>query len=210
MYSAASVGTGNFMSIAVREEVEAVLSSFTNRLRAVLDGAMEDWAKLPNKAWLIWPRDKANIISSYIARRAQAECTGDSDVHVISEPQTVKFLFHDTVLVRFKKGNAHGVGSNIVTQSVLDFVDPQLSFAGLPDVHRVEIVYQFDILGTGFAEIAVVARDRRTRVWAYPLNVSASAKVIPLPPRTAPVLTPPAVTPKSPAEEEPESDSPSE
>jgi len=139
---------------------------------------------------------KANIIFAFIARRALEEFSGDPDVHVMHEPQTVKFLFRDSVLVRFKKGNARGVGSNIQTQAVLQYIDPQSSFAGLPDVHRVEVVYQLNILGTGFAEVAVVARDRRTRIWAYPLTGRPTAEIIPLPPRTPPVLTPPVVTPK--------------
>ncbi len=188
------------MAIAVKEEVEAHLAGFTQRIRAVLDRAMEDWVAHPNKAWLIWPRVRANIIFSYIARRALEEFADDPDIRVIPEPQTVKFLFRDVVLARFKKGNANGVGSNIETQSVLGFIDPQLSFAGLPDVHRVEIVYQLDILGTGYAEVAVVARDRRTRVWAYPLSGRPSADIIPMPPRVPPVLTPPVVTPRVPVE----------
>lgn len=197
------------MAVAVREEVEAILAGFTGRLRAVLDRAMEDWEAQPNKGWFIWPRVHANIIFSFIIRRALEEFSDDSDVHIISEAQTVKLLFRDSVLVRFKKGNARGVGSNILTQSVLEFIDPQLAFAGLPDVHRVEIVYQLDILGTGYAEVAVVARDRRTRVWAYPLSSKPSAEVIPLPDRVTPVLTPPAVTPKAPPTEK-SSEAPSE
>jgi hypothetical protein len=101
------------------------------------------------------------------------------------------------VVARFKKGNGRGVGSNIETQAVLDYVNPQGAFGGLPDIHRVEIVYQLDILGTGYAEVAVVARDRKARIWAYPLNGRPSAEIIPLPTRTPPVLTPPAVTLKA-------------
>lgn len=189
------------MAIADRAEVEATLEGFTVRLRSVLDRAMEDWAAVPNKAWFLHGRTRANIIFDLIARHAQGEFGDDSDVHVIREPQTVKFLFLDRVLARFKKGNAKGVGSNIETQAVMDFIDPQGSFAGLPDVHRVEIVYQLNILGTGYAEVAVVARNQRTRVWAYPLTGRPSAEIIPMPTRTPPVLTPPVVTPKPRADE---------
>jgi hypothetical protein len=198
------------MPAAVRVEVEAILNSFTERLRAVLDQAMRDWEGTPNKSWFIYPRVRANIIFSFIARRALEEFSDDDDVHIINESQTVKFLFRDAVLVRFKKGNSRGVGSNIVTQAVLDFVDPQLAFAGLPDVHRVEIVYQFDLLGTGYSEVAVVARDRSARIWSYLLSGKPSAEVIPLPPRVTPVLTPPVVTPKAPPAEKSSEDDPSE
>ena len=198
------------MAIADQVQVEAALDGFTVRLRAVLDRAMEDWQAMPNKPWFFYPRDKSNFIFSQIARHALAEFEGDSDVHVVREPQTVKFLFLDRVLARFKKGNARGVGSNIETQAVLDFIDPQGSFAGLPDVHRVEIVYQLNILGTGFAEVAVVARNQRTRVWAYPLTGRPSADIIPMPTRTPPILTPPVVTAKPPADEKTDEEKPAE
>lgn len=80
-----------YMPVAVRTEVEVILNGFTGRIRTVLDRAMEDWAAFPNKAWLLWPRDKANIVFSYIARRALEEFAGDPDIHVMSESQTVKF-----------------------------------------------------------------------------------------------------------------------
>ena len=189
------------MAIAVQSEVEEVLDTFVVRLRGVLDRAMDDWRSTPNKAWFIHTRTRSNIIFDLVARHALTEFSDDSDVHIIREPQTVKFLFADRVLTRFKKGNARGVGSNIETQAVMDFIDPQASFAGLPDVHRVEIVYQLNLLGTNFAEVAVVARNQRTRVWAYPLTGRPSADIIPLPPRAPPVLTPPQVVPKRPIDE---------
>ena len=190
------------MPVAVREEVEAVLDNFTIRLRGVLDRAMEDWSAYPNKAWLMFARDRSKIIFSYIIRHAVEEFDGDQDIHVLREPQTVKFLFRDSVLVRFKKGNAKGVGSNIETQAVLEFMDPQLSFSGLPSVNRVEVVYQLDVIGSRYAEVSVVARDRNSRIWAYPLTAKPSAEIIPLPPRVPPVLLPPTVTLKKPPQEE--------
>lgn len=199
------------MTVANRNDVEQTLEAFTGRLRAVLDRAMDDWEEMPNKGWFIWPRVRANILFSYIARRALEEFNGDPDVHTITEPQTVKFLFRNSVLVRFKKGNANGVGSNIETQTVLSFIDPQLAFVGLPDVHRVEVIYQLNILGTGYAEVAVVARDRRARIWSYPLTGRPAAEIISIPTRApAIVLTPPAVTPKAPAEKKAPGSKPAE
>ena len=160
--------------------------------------AMADWLATPNRAQYVYGRTRANIIFDHIIRHALVEFDGDGDstVKALREAQSVKFLFHGTVVARFKKGNARGVGGNIETQAVLDFIDPQSSFDGLPEVQRVEIVYQLNILGTGFAEVSVVARDRHTRVWSYQLTSRPSAEVIPIftPPR--PVLVPPKVTPK--------------
>jgi len=191
------------MPIANREKVEPIIGVFSERLRAVLDRAMEDWLAIPDRSRFRYPRTRANIIFDRIISHALAEFDGDGDstVKAIQESQSVKFLFHDTVVARFKKGNARGVGANIETQAVLDFIDPQGSFAGLPEIQRVEIVYQLNFLGTGYAEVSVVARDKRARIWAYPLTSTPSAEIIPLPPRPAPVLTPPVVTPKATPEE---------
>jgi hypothetical protein len=187
------------MAIARREAVQPILEQFATRLRAVLDRAMDDWLQNQGRGQFIYPRTGANIIFDNIIRHALLEFNGDGDstVKALREAQTVKFLFHNSVVARFKKGNGRGVGSNIETQAVLDYVNPQGAFGGLPDIHRVEIVYQLDILGTGYAEVAVVARDRKARIWAYPLNGRPSAEIIPLPTRTPPVLTPPAVTLKA-------------
>lgn len=186
------------MAIAKLEAVQPVLSVFADRLRAVLDRAMDDWLNFPHRSELIYARTRANYIFDRIVRHALIEFDGDgaSTVKALPEAQTVKFLFRDSVVARFKKGNAQGVGSNIETQAVLDFVDPQGMFAGIPEVHRVEIVYQLNVLGTGYAEVAVVARDRKTRVWSFPLD-GPSAEIIPLPTRVPSNLTPPAVTPKA-------------
>lgn len=186
------------MAIARLEAVQPVLDAFALRLRAVLDHAMEDWLNLPNRGELRYARTRANYIFDRIVHYALIEFDGDGadTVKALPEAQTVKFLFRNSVVARFKKGNANGVGSNIETQAVLDFIDPQGTFAGIPEIHRVEIVYQLNVLGTGYAEVAVVARDLKTRIWSYPLD-GRSADIIPLPTRTPPTLTPPAVTPKS-------------
>jgi hypothetical protein len=192
------------MPIAVQSEVEPIIGAFADRLRAVLDRAMEDWLANPDRSRYRYGRTRANIIFEHIIRHALVEFDGDGaeTVKALVEAQSVKFLFRDSVLARFKKGNAKGVGSNIETGAFLNFVEPQGSFAGLPDIHRIEIVYQLNFLGTDYAEVAVVARDRNTRVWAYPLTARPTADIIPLTPRPGPVLTPPVVTPKAAPKEE--------
>jgi len=192
------------MAIAIQAEVEPVIGIFADRLRKVLDRAMQDWLANPDRAKYRYGRTRANIIFEYIIRHALAEFDGDGTdtVRALVEAQSVKFLFHNSVVARFKKGNAKGVGSNIETQAFLDYVDPQSSFGGLPEIHRVEIVYQLNFLATDYAEVAVVARNRSARVWAYPLTAKPTAEIIPIPTRPAPVLTPPVVTPKVSPEEQ--------
>jgi hypothetical protein len=115
--------------------------------------------------------------------------------------QTVHFLFHDQVFLRFKKGNEKGVGSNITTQAVLDFIDPQGVIPGLvPEIMKIEIVYTPDKIGVGLEEVAVVACGLQKRIWAYPLD-RPSAEIEPIPTRP-PDVTPPAVVPRQPTPEE--------
>lgn len=186
------------MTIAVQSKVEPIINVFASRLREVLDRAMKNWLNIPDRGSIRFARTRANYIFDRIIHHALIEFDGDGDgtVKALVESQSVKFLFANSVVARFKKGNGRGVGSNIETQAILNYNDPQTSFAGLPDIHRIEIVYQLNFLGTDYAEVAVVARDRRTRIWAYPLTGKPSADIIPLPPRPAPALTPPIVTPK--------------
>ena len=53
----------------------------------------------------------------------------------------------------------------------------------MPDIHKVEISWMHDDLGIKLTEIAVIARDRNKRIWAYELPPAASpgAEIIPLP-----------------------------
>ncbi|MBT9161062.1 MAG: hypothetical protein DDT26_02361 [Dehalococcoidia bacterium] len=173
---------------------------------------MEDWLATPGRGRFVYARTRANVIFDHIIRHAMIEFDGDGEatVKALSEPQSVKFLFHGTVVARFKKGNARGVGSNIETQAVLAFIDPQGSFEGFPAIHRVEIVYQLNLLGTGYAEVSVVARDKRMRIWAYPLTGKPSADIVPLPIRKPPTLTPPVVMPKPSSDEKSDDQKPTE
>lgn len=187
------------MPVPIQEDVRAILGDFERRLRAIVDRAWAEWMACEIRGRLIFPRTKSDIVFDMIARHAVAEFDGDPDIHVIAKHSTVKFLFRNTVLVRFKKGNGSGIGSNIVTQAVLDFVDPERNLFDLPDILKVEVCYQPDRLGTQVKEVAVVARDRNKRLWAYPLEAERGADIIPLPPR-APDDSPPAIVVKTPSE----------
>jgi len=190
------------MPVPNQDEVKALLAKFETRLRSVVDGAWREWQEFPLRGRFIFQRRaRAVIVFDFIARLAVAEFDGDPDVRVDVKKQTVHFLFRDQVFLRFKKGNEKGVGSNIATQAVLDFIDPQGVIPGLvPEIMKIEIVYTPDKIGVGLEEVAVVARGLQKRIWAYPLD-RPSAVIEPMPPR-APDVTPPAVVPRQPAPEE--------
>lgn len=182
------------MTIPVEDDVRAVLRAFEGRLRAVIDRAWTEWMDSDIRGRLIRNGAKATVVFDFIVRHALAEFDGDPDIHVIAKHSTVKFLFKDTVLLRFKKGNAKGVGSNIETQAVLDFIDPERKlFPELPDILKIEVCYQPDRLGMKIDEVAVVARDRKKRIWSYALETGAGAEIIPLPSRTAETTAPEVV-----------------
>lgn len=183
------------MPIANLDEVQSVLKEFEGRIRDVVERAWEDWRSLPSGRFM-YARTRSNIVFDLICQHAAVEFDEDPAIYVIEKAGTLQFLFADRVLVRFKKGNSKGVGSNIVTQAVLDFVDPQLTIPGLPEVHRVEACYQTDVLGTRLEELAIVARNRSRRIWAYPISGGEpAADVFALPVRPSDP-TPPPVTPK--------------
>jgi hypothetical protein len=189
------------MPIPDQNDVKAILADFEDRLRAVVDRAWHEWLAIPNRGGFVFlPRVRAVLVFDFIAKHALAEFDGDPHIHVIVKgQQTVHFLFKDTVLVRFKKGNAKGVGSNIETQAVLTFIDPQGVIPGLvPEIMKIEICYRPDAFGIDLEEVAVVARDRRQRLWAYPIERKRpTAEVVDLPPRK-PDETPPTVVPRQP------------
>jgi len=192
------------MPIPAESDVQAMLADFHVRLRQVVDDAWQEWLELPGRGRFVFlARVRACMVFEFIARRAIAEFEGDEHIRVLTKRQTVQFLFRDCVLVRFKKSNDKGIGSNIETQAVLDFIDPQRTIPGLvPDIMRVEVCYRPDDLGIDLSEVAVVARSRHKRVWAYPINKAEPiADVVPLPLR-GPDDTPPIVEPRQPKPDE--------
>ncbi len=192
------------MPIPNPENVQAILADFHDRIRLVVDEAWKEWLGIPWRGKLVYePRARAMLVFDFIARRAREEFDGDPNIHVITKKQTVQFLFKREVLIRFKKGNARGIGSNIPTRAVLDFIDPQRTIPGLlPDIMKVEVCWSPDDLGIDLHEVSVVARNESARLWAYPLDRTVpSAGIIPMPPRT-PDETPPAVVPRQPVPDE--------
>lgn len=188
------------MPIPDMGEVRRLLAEFEPRIRNVIEAAWREWLDYPNKGRLVFvARFRAVYVFDAIARNALAEFHDDKNIHVQVEKQTVKFLFKNQVFTRFKKGNDKGIGSNIETQAVLDFIDPNRMIPGLlPDVMRVEFCYGIDSLGLNLSEVAVVARDRNRRVWAYPLDrAEPGADILPFPP-SSPDHTPPTVFPLKP------------
>jgi hypothetical protein len=188
------------MPVPEQAEVKKIMGGFEARIRTVVDRAWQEWLEFPNRGRLVFiNRARAVLVFDFIARIAQEEFADDPNIHVIVKRQTIQFLFHKSVLVRFKKGNAKGIGSNIVTSAVLDFVDPNRTIPGLvPDILKIEICYSPDTLGVVLDEVAVVARNEDRRIWAYPIDKASPATPVLRIPTRSPDLTPPTATPRHP------------
>src|SRR6185369_5212771 len=72
---------------------------------------------------------------------------------------------------RFKKGDDDNLGQNILTQAVLDFINPQLNLPGFPpESAKVEFVWAANDIGAAVQSILVVARDSDRVLWSYEID----------------------------------------
>lgn len=168
------------MAVAVETDVKNVLLDFEETILDVVHGAWGDWLASPHRAQIRFRRTRANLVHDFMVHRAVAGFDAHPDVHVVYQDETAKFLFKRKVLVRLKKGDTNHLGSNIETQAVLAFTDPQLTIPGLPDVQKVDIVYVLNDLQTEIDRIAVTARDNDVRLWSYDIEDRRVAPVLPL------------------------------
>lgn len=185
-----------------QDEIRGILADFEQRILQILDRAWAEWQEMPKKG-KISARSRASLVFDFIKDHALSEFDGDDSIHPVVEGQTVKFLFHDQVLIRFKKANFKGIGSNIETQAVLEFVDPQLHIPDiLPNIYKVEVCYFLNKTATRMETVAVTKRDRRRKLWSYPISGGEASNVIELPqhPVGPSDSAPPEVRPRKPVE----------
>jgi hypothetical protein len=126
-------------------------------------------------------RTRACLVHDFIVQRAIAASDGDANVRVIRRDETAKFVIANQVLLRFKKADDRGLGSNIPTQASMDFIEQQQELPGIPNVHKVEVVYMLNRLQTQIDRIVVVARDGNERLWDYVVTPAMTADVVSLP-----------------------------
>lgn len=183
------------------DEVRPIIREFELRMRKVLEAAWVEWMAMPNRGRLS-PRSRASIVFDFIRARAIDEFDGDTEVRTIVKGQTVHFLFRDQILVRFKKANGLGLGSNIETQAELEFIDPQLFLPDfLPDVHRVEVCYHLNSLATHIDLLTLAARQHHRRLWSYELDRPESAEIIQISTPNGDDTPPPEIWVRTPPQE---------
>ena len=181
--------------------VRPILCDFELRMRRVLNAAWDEWMEVTDRGRFS-ARSRASMVFDFIRTGALEEFDGDPKIHVIVKGQTVHFLFQNRVLVRFKKANDAGLGSNIQTQSVLDFIDPQFELPDLlPEIHHIEVCYHLDRLEMHMDQLSVTARQRNRKLWSYELQHPPSAKILPFPPAPDGGERPPEVRVRNPKPE---------
>jgi hypothetical protein len=167
---------------ADEDTVRSVLYPYHDVLFEIAHGAWSDWRVLPLGGKLLFPgRSRACLVFDFMVQRAIAVWGNDSSVRIIRKDETAKFVIGNQVLLRLKKADDRGLGSNIPTQASLNFSMQQCELPGIPDMHKVEVVYILNSLQTQIDRIVVVARDGEERLWDYVVLPSTTADVIPLP-----------------------------
>ena len=149
------------MSIASKNEVQLILTSDREtRIKKAHGLAWQDWSTNPDRPKLgRYLRNRAALFFTYLTERLLAEFKEDPQARFIFEQETFKLVIEEKLVIRFKKSNRNGVGSNIGTQAELDFCDPQTELPGFPGLQKLEIVYGLNVTQTAIDQITVLARN---------------------------------------------------
>lgn len=170
------------MAIVDEMEVRSVLNSDREkRINQAYNNAWSDWWNGKDRTKLSrWPRTRANNLFEYLANHLFDKFQDDPDSRFILERETFKLIIQEQLVVRFKKGNSNGVGSNVSTQTEMDFRDIEIDMPGLPGLQKIEIVYSLNSTETSFSEITVLARNGDKRLWGYNILGSGLTTAIPI------------------------------
>ena len=182
----------NLMATAIEEDVRSILTLERERkIERAYAKAWSDWWDNENRLQLSrWPRTRATNFFEYLANGLLPEFPDGSGARFQFKDETFFMVLDERLVIRFKKADKKGMGSNITTQSFMEFCDPQQGLPGMPGVQKVEIVYTLNVTETALSEIIVVARNGDEKMWSYGLNSSqGGAQVLTMPQPKTP-LTP--------------------
>lgn len=168
------------MPVPPKSSVQPILDRYQKPIAEAVIGGWNDWRQSPYVGVWRCKRSRANFVWEQIIERAHLALDGTPGVRIIEGHETFQFLLEDRVLFRFKKGDDVGLTANVPTQIALAFHDHERDLFGLPEVHRVEVIYKLNKLETEVVDVLVVARDGDTVVWTHSL-LQADQDVVPLP-----------------------------
>lgn len=183
------------MAIPDQSRVKELLNPHNDAVVAVISTAWARWEKNPERAQL-YRRARACLVHNYMMLDAIPNLPEDDRIKPVEGQETALFLISDELVIRFKKGNEKGLTSNIGTQAVLEYNDPEesLSLLGLPDLIRVDVAYVLNDLQTMVQDVLVVARDNDKVAWSYSILERAEGAGVPTILPTDPKQPPPADT----------------
>ena len=174
-----------------QETVQPTIEKYCQPILNTVRGAWEDWLNSPHRG--LWPfkRSRANFVWAQMIVRARQEFHQFRGIRIVQAHETFNFIADDKVLFRFKKGDESGRSANIPTPLSLAFYNHDQILPGLPDIHRVQIVYILNGLETKLHDVLVVARDGKAILWSYSLlSAAVPANILPLPPSPSPGHSP--------------------
>ncbi|MDP1647560.1 MAG: hypothetical protein Q8M01_05080 [Rubrivivax sp.] len=163
------------MAIPDQSRVQELLSPHNDAVVGIAQSAWARWERNPERAQL-YRRVRACLVHNYMMLDAIPNLPADERIKHVEGQETALFLISDELVIRFKKGNEKGLTSNIGTQAVLEYNDPEesLSLLGLPDLIRVDIAYVLNDLQTKIQDVLVVARDNERVAWSYSIMQRAA------------------------------------
>ena len=146
------------------------------------------WRKIHQSGLNFKPRGRANIMWDEITQNAKNEWAASKDIKIVTGPQTTHYWIDDRVVFRFKKCDRNGYTSNIPTQNVLDFHNPEIEFS--QKIIRLEVGYVLNQDETEIQDILVIHRYNNTVNFAFSILSSghgSAAVILPnqwVPPQT--------------------------
>lgn len=170
------------MATAIESEVRSIITAEREeRINRAYSQAWNDWwGNSARNKLSRWPRTRANNIFEYLTNHLIDEFAADSEARFIFHNETFKLILENRLVIRFKKANNKGVGSNIGTQAALEFCELQTDLPGMPGLQKVEIDYALNVTESAIDEIIVMARNGDKRLWRYNIAATGGAEVIPL------------------------------
>jgi hypothetical protein len=179
------------MTVPTHAEAKTIISSEREAgIVSAFTAAWNDWENCPDRGnYSRWARTRANMIFERLAARLQEAFTNDPGVRFHFKSETIKIVFDNSIVARVKKANSDGLGENIVTGAVTQFVQAQPDLDGLGGLKKIEIVYVLNKFQTSIRDIVAQARDGGMQIWRWTLGKGAEgAEIIPfaLPPAPQP------------------------
>lgn len=168
------------MPVPTYEEAREVISPIREaKLIRAFDLAWQDWETCPVRGkFSRWPRTRANMLFERLADRMVEQFSDDGGVRFVFEDETVKIVFDERIVGRVKKANANGLGDNIQTTAVLQFVEAQADIPGLEGLRKLEFVYVLNTLQTAIEGVMAQARDGDLFLYRYRINAAGGGQNI--------------------------------